>query len=154
MEEFRESGFLVCTRDEVGGELLSFLAYFIEDCGDVFLECVGFGLIALGEDDTVGSISLSELIDKRNIDRLWCMSAVNQYTDHTDVGSLFEVVHDHIFEVVTILFTRFGVAIAGEIDEMPVFMVAFIIYAFDLEVVDQLGLARLGTGSCKFFFVA
>ena len=97
MQEVDEACFLVCARDEVGGELLSFLAYFIEECGDVFLECVGFGLIALGEDDTVGFISLSELIDKREIDSLWRMSTVYQHTNHTDVGSLFEVVHDHIF---------------------------------------------------------
>lgn len=94
----------------------------------------------------------TELIDKLHIDRLWCMSTIDEDEDLTNSGPTGEIVCDHLCSLITLLFRDLGIAVARQIYQISAHRSCFVVDTFYGEIVDELGLTWMDTRLGQGFF--
>ena len=80
-------------------------------------------------------------MEKGEINFLWFVTDVDEYEEAGQLLALQDVTTDHCFQLFHRLFTTLCIAVAWEIDDVPLFV--------DEEMVDAHGFARGGGGECQ-----
>lgn len=146
VQHFVASGFLVGTRNEVGGQLFPCVLEGIHPSLGRWnhFRCCQF--VGFGEDDGEGNAALSEPVNEIPVNLLRIQTDVYEYENVYQLLSLEDIAAYHLVKLLLDGLASLGEPIAGQVNQIP--------FPIDEEVVDEEGLARCGTGFGQSFVVA
>ena len=119
----------ICGCDEIRWKRLPRVEERIHPCLGIGTRLAHAELVGFGEDDGERDIACPEPVDKLAVELLLLVADVNEHKDIDKLLTLEDIGAYHAVELVTLRLRTLGIAIAREVNEIPL--------AVDDEVVDE-----------------